>query len=190
MATIPEITITGKSGFKYKQSQRLKPSEFVDAFLPFAEQAEHASGINKLAILAQAAWESGWNGSTPGWMFFGVKDTDGVNGNEQLLKTFEYSRRPDLKFPEILSITPVIRNGEKYFKYSIRDYFRKYSSPGECFSDHATFFSKYSRYAKALEVKSDPIRFIEEIALAGYATGPNYADALKKVVKTIQKYLI
>ncbi len=190
MATIPEVTIMGKSGFRYKQSQKLKPSEFVDAFLPFAEQTQHKTGISKLAILAQAAWESGWNKSSPGWMFFGVKDNDGVNGNEQLLKTFEYSRRPDLKFPEILSITPVIRNGEKYFKYVIMDYFRKYNSPGECFADHADFFFKYNRYDKAIEVRSDPLRFIEEIAKAGYATGPNYADALKLVVQTIQKHLI
>lgn len=189
MATIPQLTITAKSGFTIGQSQKLTPSQFVDAFEQFAIQTEYVSGINKLAILAQAAWESGWNKSSPGWMFFGVKDTDGINGNEQLLKTFEYSRRADLKFPVIHSVTPVIRNGITYFKYVIEDYFRKYNSPAECFADHAKFFYDNKRYEIALRFKTDPNRFIEEIAKAGYATGPNYAEALKGMVKTIQKYV-
>ena len=49
-------------------------------------------------------------------MFFGVKDTDGINGNEQLITTTEYSRRNDLKFPEVISVTPVVKNGQKYYK--------------------------------------------------------------------------
>lgn len=180
--------ITSQSGIKIRQSQKLTPSQFMDAFEQYADQVQIISGINKLAILAQAAWESGWNKSTPGWMFFGVKDTDGVNGNEQLLMTHEFSKRPDLNFPEIISVTPVIIHGDKYFKYVIMDYFRKYNSPAECFADHARFFYDNKRYQTALQFKNDPNRFIEEIAKAGYATGPNYADSLKSLVKTIQKY--
>jgi flagellar protein FlgJ len=123
-------------------------------------------------------------------MFFGVKDTDGINGNEQLLQTTEYSRRADLKFPEIISITPVIRNGEKYFKYVVKDYFRKYNTPEECFTDHTKFFFENKRYKKALEVKNDPYKFIEEIAKAGYATAPNYAEMLTKVAKMIEKEVL
>jgi flagellum-specific peptidoglycan hydrolase FlgJ len=185
---LPEVTITTKSGLKVKQSQKLTPSQFVEAFLPFADHAEKDSGINKLSILAQAAWESGWNKSTPGWMFFGVKDTDGINGNEQLLMTHEFSKRADLDFPEIISVTPVIIKGDKFFKYVVMDYFRRYNSPAECFKDHAKFFFDNKRYKTALQFKSDPYRFIDEIAKAGYATGPNYADSLKSLVKTIQKY--
>ena len=120
----------------------MKPKEFVTAYFPFAKETEQKTGIAAIAILAQAALESGWGKAAPGNMFFGVKDTDGINGNEQLLTTTEYSRRNDLKFPEIISITPVLKNGQKYFKYVVKDYFRKYETPEQCFTDHTNFFFK------------------------------------------------
>ncbi len=168
----------------------MKPKEFVQQYYPFALKTQQKTGISAVAVLAQAALESGWGKSAPGNMFFGVKDTDGVNGNEQLLQTTEYSRRADLKFPKIISITPVVRNGEKYFKYVVKDYFRKYNTPEECFTDHMKFFFENKRYKKALEVKNDPYKFIEEIAKAGYATAPSYAEMLTKVAKMIEKEVL
>lgn len=168
----------------------MKPKEFVQQYYPFALKTQQKTGISAVAVLAQAALESGWGKYAPGNMFFGVKDTDGVNGNEQLLQTTEYSRRADLKFPEIISITPVVRNGEKYFKYVVKDYFRKYTTPEECFNDHTKFFFENKRYKKALEVKNDPYKFIDEIAKAGYATAPDYAEILKKVAKMIEKEVL
>lgn len=165
----------------------MKPSEFVKAYLPYAKETERKTGISAKAILAQAALESGWGKAAPGNMFFGVKDTDGINGNEQLLTTTEYSRRTDLKFPVIISVTPVIRNGQKWFKYMVKDYFRKYNTPEECFTDHANFFFKNKRYRQALTVKHDPYKFAEAIAAAGYATDPNYAKTLKQIISMIEK---
>ena len=165
----------------------MKPIDFVKTYFPFAKITEDKTGISAIAILAQAALESGWGKSCPGNMFFGVKDTDGINGNEQLLTTTEYSKRADLKFPEIISITPVIRDGKKYFKYKVKDYFRKYETPEECFTDHAKFFLQNMRYTKALTVRTDPHEFVKEIAKAGYATDPNYADTLVKMVDMIEK---
>jgi flagellar protein FlgJ len=167
----------------------MKPMEFVIQFYPHAKRCQEKTGINAVAILAQAALESAWGDAAPGNMFFGVKDTDGINGNEQLLITTEYSRRSDLQFPEILSITPIDRNGVKYFKYKIKDYFRKYDTPEDCFVDHANFFFQNSRYSQALKVKDDPERFIEEIASAGYASDPDYAGKLKSIAKTITNYI-
>lgn len=164
----------------------MKPGEFVKAYYPYAKETERKTGISAKAILAQAALESGWGKAAPGNMFFGVKDTDGINGNEQLITTTEYSRRADLKFPVVISITPVVRNGQKWFKYVVKDYFRKYNTPEECFTDHANFFFKNPRYKKALEVKHDPYKFVEAIAAAGYATDPNYASTLKQLVKMVE----
>jgi len=165
----------------------MTPKEFVTMLLPFARQTETKSGISAIAILAQAALESGWGKAAPGNMFFGVKDTDGVNGNEQLLTTTEYSRRSDLKFPVIISVVPCVLNGQKYFKYTIKDYFRKYDTPENCFTDHVQFFLRNPRYATALTVKSNTDRFIEEIARAGYATDPNYATLLKSVARSVER---
>lgn len=164
----------------------MKPKDFVKKFYPFAKQTQDKTGISAIAILAQAALESGWGEHAPGNMFFGVKDTDGVNGNEQLITTTEYSRRADLKFPEIISIEPYTKNGQKWFKYKVKDYFRKYETPEQSFTDHTQFFFKNNRYKTALTVKEDPYKFIDEIAKAGYATAPSYAATLKSVAKTIE----
>lgn len=163
--------------------------EFVKAFYPFAKQTQSKTGIPALAILAQAAVESAWGEVAPGNMFFGVKDTDGINGNEQLLTTTEYSKSANANFPRIVAVKPVIRNGSKWFKYTIKDYFRKYNTPEESFTDHASFFLKNKRYAKAILVKNDTYQFIDAIAKAGYATDPNYATLLKTIAKNLEKLI-
>lgn len=167
----------------------MKPELFVAKFLPDAREVEKETGISAVATLTQGALESGWGEMAPGNMFFGVKDTDGVNGNEQLIITTEYSSRQDLKFPVIISVEPVMRNGRKLFKYKVKDYFRKYNTPADCFRDHAKFFLKNPRYATAVKVGHDYNKFFDEIAKAGYATDPNYAATLKAVSKSIVKFI-
>lgn len=162
------------------------PKEFTKLYLPFAKNSEYKTGINALFTLGQAALESGWGEHAPGNMFFGVKDTDGINGNEQLITTTEYSKRSDLQFEKLLHMEPCTMNGEKFFKYTIQSYFRKYNSPEESFVDHANFFIKNSRYAPAMVFKSDPYKFADEISKAGYATGPTYAGTLKSIIHTIE----
>jgi len=162
---------------------------FIKAYHPYAMQTEGKTGISAVVTLAQAALESGWGRAAPGNMFFGVKDTDGINGNEQLITTTEYFRSATVKFPEIISITPVLKNGQKWFKYKVKDYFRKYNTPEECFTSHAQFFLQNRRYASALKIKDDPYAFIDAIAKAGYATAPDYAETLKSVARTIEKHL-
>ncbi len=160
--------------------------KFVQDLRPFAIQTQNKTGIHADFILAQAALESGWGKSAPGNMFFGVKDTDGINGNEQLLTTTEFSRNPNLKFPVILSVTKEVRKGVEWFRYRIRDYFRKYKTPEESFTDHAKFFERNRRYRAALSVKHDPFLFAEAIAKAGYATDPDYTRKLHSVIREIQ----
>lgn len=160
---------------------------FYKKCVDFAKKVENNTGINHLAILAQAALESGWGKSAPGNMFFGVKDTDGVNGNEQLLTTTEYHKTVDVKYPVVLAVVPVIINGQKKFKYRVKDYFRKYPSPYESFLDHANFLIRNKRYSKALTVKEDPILFLTEVASAGYATDPQYRKKILWCLEEIKK---
>jgi flagellum-specific peptidoglycan hydrolase FlgJ len=167
----------------------MEAKKFVDSYLSYAKQTEAKTGISAIAILAQAAVESAWGDVAPGNMFFGVKDTDGINGNEQLITTTEYSRSANLRFPVIISIEPVMRNGIKYFKYKVKDYFRKFDTPEQSFTLHAQFFLRNKRYAKALLVGKDPMAFIDAIALAGYATDPDYAKTLKSVARKIKLYV-
>ncbi len=164
----------------------MTPSEFVKTYYKYAKQTQDKTGIDARFILAQAALETGWGKSVYGNMFFGIKDSDGVNGNEQLLRTTEVLKNPNVKFPEVISVT---KRPDGKYNYVVKDWFRKYDTPEGSFTDHACFFFTYNRYKKALEVKSDPYKFAEEIAKAGYATAPNYADSLKAVIKTVEKYI-
>lgn len=163
----------------------MTPEEFVKVYLPEAKKEEVRSGFHYLIPLTQAALESGWGSKAIGNNFFGIKDTDGVNGNEQLITTTEYLSTDKVKFPVILKI---IKAGNK-FKYTVKDYFRKYPSAAQGFADHTDFFLKNPRYNKALLVKNNPEKFFEEIAKAGYATAPDYANQLKAVMKSVIKRL-
>lgn len=170
----------------------MTPKQFVDKFYPFAKQTQDKTGISAIAILSQAAVESGWGDHALGNMFFGVKDTDGINGNEQLITTTEYSLRPNLSAKElgvfkVLSSIPTIYLNIKKYKYTCQAYFRKYDTPEESFTDHANFIINNSRYSEALKVKEDPYAFIDAISKAGYATDPSYATLLKSVAKSIEK---
>ena len=163
----------------------MTPKEFIKQYKPFALETERKTGISHLFILAQAALETGWAKSVPGNMFFGVKaGKDTPVNKKQLLNTTEVLNEPNLgyKFPQVMSIYK-LPNGK--YKYEVKDWFRKYDTPEESFTDHAQFFIKNERYAEALKVKSDPYKFAEEVAKARYATATNYADSLKKVITKI-----
>lgn len=157
----------------------MKPTDFVTKFKPHAIKCQETTGLHYRASLVQAALESGWG---EGATLFGIKDTDGVNGNEQLLTTQEVLPNKNYKFPVIISIVEFGRN----FKYTIKDYFRKYSSYSEEFEDHAKFFTdnnfQQGRYKKAWNCRADAEYFLREVARAGYATDPLYE---KKLIDTL-----
>jgi len=165
--------------------------EFIQTYKPFALESERKTGISHLFILAQAALESAWGERGVGNNFFGIKVpkkfvSSTPNQKKQLLLTTEVLSSPTpnpQQFPKIISISK--RTDGKWL-YRVQDWFRKYDTPEECFTDHAQFFFINKRYAKALEVKADPYKFAEEVAKAGYATAPNYATILKDVIKTIE----
>lgn len=162
--------------------------QFVDKYLVYAKQTQSKYGLTPTFILSQAALESGWGESAPGNMFFGIK-AKGPGPNSQLLTTTEYSKRSDLKFPQIISVTETLLNGKNYFKYIVKDYFKKYNSPADSFSDHAGLFFRNERYSKALNVKDDTYAFINEISKAGYASDPSYASKLFSIANEIDAIL-
>ena len=168
----------------------MSPKEFIKQYKPFALESEKKTGISHLFTLAQAALESGWGERGVGNNFFGIKVPKNLvsstpNEKKQLLRTTEVLSSANAVFPKIFSIKK--RTDGKY-TYIVLDWFRKYDTPEECFTDHAQFFFRNKRYAKALEVKADPYKFAEEVAKAGYATAPDYANSLKKIIKMLESY--
>jgi len=157
---------------------------FVERYKEAALAVEKKTGLHHVAVLTQAALESGWGLKVAGNNLFGIKWTG--KGDKQLITTTEVLWSPNVKFPEVLSVTK--RKDGKY-TYKVKDWFMKYESPEASFADHADFFVRNPRYKEAWKVRGDYNRFFEEIAKAGYATAPNYADYLKQVAKSVTKRL-
>ncbi|HEX5363884.1 MAG TPA: flagellar assembly peptidoglycan hydrolase FlgJ [Gallionella sp.] len=142
--------------------------DFVNRMLPHATQASRASGVPAQLMLGQAALESGWgkreirmaDGSNS-FNLFGIKATAGWNGKVAEVMTTEY------------------RDGVAHKQI---ERFRAYSSYAEAFQDHARLIGSNPRYAEVLQQAGNPAGMAVAIQRAGYATDPNYADKLVRVM--------
>ncbi|HCI13441.1 MAG: flagellar rod assembly protein/muramidase FlgJ [Gallionellales bacterium GWA2_60_142] len=142
--------------------------DFVGRMLPYAVQASKATGVPAQLMLGQAALESGWgkreirmpDGSNS-FNLFGIKATAGWGGKVAEVMTTEY------------------RNGIAYKQV---ERFRAYSSYAEAFQDHANLIGNNSRYAEVMQQAGNPAGMAVAIQRAGYATDPNYADKLVRVM--------
>lgn len=164
----------------------MTPEQFVKQYGPFAKAVEHKEQVPAIFTLAQSALETGWGKTVVGNMMFGVKDTDGINGNEQLLTTTEYHHTPNFRYPVILSVVEVIKG--KRWKYKVKDWFRKYPTPEESFAGHARFLKANKRYAKAFTFQKSPYMFAREVCIAGYATDPDYWKKISSIMRIIETY--
>lgn len=164
--------------------------QFVQTYYPYAKEAEERTGISALFGLAQCALETGWGKTIKGNMLFGMKVGSGRNyggwqGDKQLIKTTEYSGISTKWFPVILPGFPVQQTNGKW-KYRVLDEFRAYVSPLHSFIDWAGLLKSNSRYVLAFQHTTNPHQFAKEIANAGYATDPNYADKISQLIVEIE----
>lgn len=158
---------------------------FFNQFYHSAVQCERQTGIPALAILAQAAMESGWGEKTPSNMFFGIKAGASWTGKRQLLTTREVLAKKDAKFPEIISIT---KRPDGKYDYRVKDWFRAYDTAAESFIDHGQFIMTQPRYKAAIGIH-DPKQFADIVAKAGYATDPNYDKIWKQIIDSLTHFL-
>ena len=102
---------------------------FIKTYKPYALETERKTGISHLFILAQSALETGWGNSAPGNMMFGVKASISTPlEKRQLVQTTEILSTDKAKFPVIISIE---KRPDGRFKYTVKDWFRKYDTPEE-----------------------------------------------------------
>lgn len=159
---------------------KLTPKDFLITYYPYAFKVEVEENIPALAIITRAAIEIGYDPEkAPGNNFFGIKDTDGINGNEQLVDTYEDMKTPLAKFPVIKSVKQLTATVWRYF---IKDYFRKYATPYDSFKGFAQFLKQNSRYSTCLSIK-DPVLFSTCICKQGYATDINAVKLAEDVSK-------
>jgi flagellar protein FlgJ len=134
---------------------------FVARALPAARRVSAKWDVPVAVILAQSALESGWGKHVVHNAYFGIKGKS-PSGNSTSFAT-----------------TEVI--GGKVIH--LNDQFRAYKDYEESADDYARFLNENQRYRSAFSYTNNPVRFIEEIARAGYATDPHYAASLKSIIR-------
>jgi peptidoglycan hydrolase FlgJ len=146
-------------------------ADFVRTYMPHAEKAARALGVDPHALLAQAALETGWGKSVPcnangdcSFNLFGVKAT-GWSGASVTV--------PTLEFEEGIPVRKVER-------------FRTYDSPADSFVDYARLIAGSSRYENALGAGGDVAAFASALQQGGYATDPQYATKVVRVADEVR----
>ena len=127
-------------------------------------------GIAAAFMIGQAAHESGWGrreirhaDGSPSYNLFGIK------------------AGADWKGPVAETLTTEVIAGQAV-KTVAR--FRAYASHAESFADFARLMKNSPRYRQVLEQGQDAAGFATGLQRAGYATDPDYADKLTRIINT------
>jgi flagellar protein FlgJ len=141
--------------------------DFATRLWEHARAAAQATGIPPQFMLAQAALESGWgrheirrDDGSPSYNLFGIKAGRNWSGQIVTRATTEYV------------------GGRAR---TMRETFRAYGSYAEAFRDYANLMASNPRYAAVLKQK-DAAGFARSLQQAGYATDPQYADKLIRIM--------
>jgi len=145
------------------------PVAFIQSLLPAAQKAAANLGLEPLALIAQAALETGWgqrmfkssNGQNSNNLF-GIKAQSNWQGQVAVVDTLEY------------------REGVAQ-KEKAR--FRAYDSAEQSLHDYVDLIQSNPRYQAALSVASDTKAYFQRLQAAGYATDPNYAQKILSVLE-------
>ncbi|MER2492614.1 flagellar assembly peptidoglycan hydrolase FlgJ [Catenovulum sediminis] len=143
--------------------------DFVEKLLPFAKNAAEKMGLPPLAMIAQAALETGWGqkmmkkfDGQNALNFFGIKADGRWDGDKMAVNTLEY------------------RNGIAQME---KAQFRAYSQIKDSLEDYVSFIQSSPRYEEAVNSAQEPEKYFNALQKAGYATDPNYADKIMSVLK-------
>ena len=133
-----------------------------------AAEAERATGVPAKFMLGQAALESGWGKRM-------IRNADGSNSNN----LFGIKAGPGWKGKVATAVTTEYVNGKPQTRV---EKFRAYDTPADSFKDYANMLVKNPRYEKVLASGGDAAAFAHGLQRAGYATDPNYAAKLTRVI--------
>jgi flagellar protein FlgJ len=155
-----------------KKNVQAHVQSFIQKHESAAKAAETATGIPASFMLAQAAHETGWgkheitnkDGSSS-YNIFAVKATPGWTGKTTDVQTTEYV---DGKAQRVTAK------------------FKAYGSYAEAYKDYAQLIGSNARYASVVAQarKGNAASFAQGLQKAGYATDPEYASKLAKVIDT------
>ena len=139
--------------------------QFIAAAVSAAQASQRRTQVPASVVLAQAIHESYWGTSKlarEANNLFGIKARNGAGtAGTYWMDAWEVINGQNVVVPEP---------------------FRAYASPADSFVDHGLFFHQNSRYHGAFAHTADPRAFARAIAAAGYATDPDYAPKLIRIM--------
>ena len=143
--------------------------DFLARMKEHAVEASNATGIPARFLLGQAALESGWGkheiraaDGSQSFNLFGIKAGRNWGGRTVDVMTTEYADGVPRR---------------------VLQKFRAYASYAEAFQDYASLMQGNRRYASVLK-QNDSAGFAQGLQRAGYATDPQYADKLTRILNS------
>lgn len=149
--------------------------EFIRTLMPLAEAAAKRLGTQPEVLIAQSALETGWgqklirrpDGSS-GNNLFNIKADKRWQGEKAAVNTLEFEQGVAVKQ---------------------RADFRVYDTLEQSFGDFVEFLKRTERYSEALSQAARPAAFVQGLQNAGYATDPQYADKVMRVMQAVSSEL-
>ncbi|HJV60525.1 MAG TPA: flagellar assembly peptidoglycan hydrolase FlgJ [Albitalea sp.] len=145
-------------------------ADFLARHQDAARAAEAQTGIPAAFMVSQAAHETGWGqhqirnaDGTPSFNLFGIKAGAGWKGKVAEVTTTEV-------------VDGVARK--------VTAKFRAYDSYAASFADYARLMKDSPRYSQVLAGAGSVQGFAQGLQRAGYATDPQYAEKLTRVINT------
>ncbi|MDD3760173.1 MAG: flagellar assembly peptidoglycan hydrolase FlgJ [Acidithiobacillus sp.] len=136
------------------QSLLQRAKAFVQSILPAVRQAAVQLDVSPVAILAQAALETGWGAHAPGNNLFGIKAESGWGGSALQNLTHEF-----------VDGVNTVEDAS----------FRAYQNVAASVANYTQLLLNSPRYRAALGQGGNIAGFAQALQNGGYATDPNYA---------------
>ncbi|MEN3293511.1 MAG: peptidoglycan hydrolase FlgJ [Burkholderiales bacterium] len=154
---------------KSDSSQPAHVQAFRDRLATHAEEASRSTGIPAKFMLGQAALESGW----------GKREIRALDGSSSH-NLFGIKATGNWKGRVVEAVTTEYVNGVAQKRI---EKFRAYDSYADAFRDYASLLRKNPRYENVLANAQDVNGFAQGLQRAGYATDPDYAAKLTRLIK-------
>ena len=148
--------------------------DFARALRKHAARAAARLGTTPDILIAQAALETGWGRHM-------MRNADGTSANNLFSIKAGPSwqgRTVDVRTTEFFGARPVFVNAA----------FRSYADLAQSFDDYVGLLENNPRYQRALDRAADPKAYITELARAGYATDPKYAQKVLAIHKHLAAF--
>lgn len=153
-----------------KASISSSQENFVMMLKPHAEKAAAELNINPDVLIAQVALETGWGKHV-------IHDKQGANS----FNLFNIKAGSQWQGDKVNVSTLEYRNG---VAANEKADFRKYNDYADSFSDYVRLMKNSSRYEKVLQQGTDSAAYAEALQSAGYATDPEYAQKIKRLLNS------